>query len=294
MADTNSSFTRKQIETKITLREGSFGGKGNTITIKGLPTKVKVSKQGGKDPCKGTVEIAGLKYDTLDQLTTLAFAPLKAAKNLIQVSAGDEEHGLNVVFQGEITEATADFNQAPNIWLKLECQTGFYALLEAKGPTTINGNQPAATFIEQQCKAMGYTFRNDGVTSQLKNSVFNGSPIEQAQAAANEVGADFWIEDNVAVLSPRGEKKGKAFKLNKDTGLLGYPKLSNEGVQVEALFNAEFHIGSVVELKSIVPKASGNWYITKVEHELVANSPDGGPWKSSLTLFYNQKGPAKK
>lgn len=294
MADTNSSFTRKIIETKITLRDGSFGGKGNTITIKGLPTKVKVDKQGGADPCKGTVEIAGLKYDTIDQLTTLAFSPLKAAKNLIQISAGDEEHGMAVVFQGEITDASADFNQAPNIWLKLSCQTAYYALLEAKGPTTIKGSQPAATFIEQQCKAMGYTFRNDGVTAQLKNSVFNGSPVEQAQAAANEVGADFWIEDNVAVLSPRGEKKGKAFKLNKDTGLLGYPKLSNEGVQVEALFSAEFHIGGIVELKSIVPKASGNWYITKVSHELVAHDPSGGPWKSALTLFYNQSGPAKK
>ncbi len=74
--------------------------------------------------------------------------------------------------------------------------------------------------------------------------------------------------------------------LNKDTGLLGYPVLSNEGIQLKALYNPSFRLGGLVEVESIVPKASGTWRIIKLTHDLAAFDAKGGPWESQMTTYY--------
>ena len=284
------SYTRKALEIRVTLRAGSFGGKGNTKIIYGVPTKVKIEKVGPPDKSKATVECMGLRYEDMEQISTLGFKPLSNAKNVCQILAGHEKPDggkeLSVCFEGEIVTAVADFNTAPDIWFKMELLQGYYGGITAKGPTTIKGNQPAADFIAMQAQAMGYSFKNNGVSAQLNNSVFNGSPMEQAHAAAREVGAELLLDDGVMSLSPAGgNPRAQAVKLTKDTGLIKYPTLTSEGVDITALYDPAFQIGGMVELESIVPKASGTWRIVKLSHELHAFCPDGGPWFSKISGF---------
>ena len=292
----SASFTKKILEIRITLRSGDFGGKGNQKVIRGLATKAKIEKTGPPDFNKATVEICGLKYEDMEQLSTLSFKPLATAKNLIEIHAGNEVDGLSLAFQGEITTASADFNGAPDIWMKFEAVAGYYGEVTAQGPSTIKGSQTASSFIEAQAKKMGYAFRDDGVTAQVKNAVFNGSPMEQARAAARQVGAELILDDGVLILSPSGGKKDQsnAVKLSKETGMLGYPVLNNEGVEIKALYNPAFKIGGFVEVESIVPKASGTWRIIKLSHELNAFCTSGGPWESKITAFLPNEDPPKK
>ena len=290
----SASFTQKIIETRITLRAGDFGGKGNTKVINGLATKVKIEKTGPPDFNKATIEICGLKYEDIEPLSTLSFKPLTTAKNVIEIHAGNEKDGLSLAFQGEITTASADFNGAPDVWMKFEAITGYYGEVTAQGPSAIKGSQSASSFIEQQAKNMGYSFRDDGVTTQLKNAVFNGSPMEQARAAARQVGAELFLDDGVLILSPSGGgKQGNAVKLSKTTGMLGYPILNNEGVEIKALYNPAFKLGGLIEVESIVPKASGTWRIIKLSHELHAFCVGGGPWESKITAFLPDEDPEK-
>ena len=141
---------------------------------------------------------------------------------------------------------------------------------------------------------MGYTFRNDGVTAQLNNAVFNGSPMEQARAAARQVGAEMFVDDDTLILCPSGGgKQGNAVKLSKKTGMIGYPVINNEGVEIKALYNPAFKLGGLIEVESIVPKASGTWRIIKLSHELHAFCPEGGPWFSQMTAFLPDEDPEK-
>lgn len=284
----NTSFRRKVIELHVSLRSGSFSGQGNTKVIRDLPIKVKVEKAGPPDKPKASVEVAGMKYEDMEQLTTLAFSPLANGNNTITVLAGSEGEELSQVFSGEITEAAADFSQAPDIWWKADVMTGYVASITPQGPTAIQGEQPAADFIEQQAKLAGMTFQNNGVTARLKNSMFSGSPIEQARTAAREVGAELIIDDNKMILSPKNgaaAKTGTTVLLNKDSGLIGYPAITSKGVDCKALYNPAFKLGEYVKIESIVPKATGLWRIVKLAHELHANCPDGGPWESQLTCY---------
>lgn len=308
MAD--ASYCKRLLEVRITLRDGEFAGGGNTKIVTEVPIRARIEKTGPPDFNKATLEMRGLLYEDIDQLSTVAFRPLAFARNLVQIYAGNENDGLALAFSGEITQAAADFNAAPDVTLKIDAMTGYYGNITPQGPTAIKGNQPAADFIAQQAAALGYTFQNNGVTAQLSNAVFNGSPVAQARAAARQIGAELLIDDGVMSLSPVGGGTGTgtrsgsgggsvggslAVLLNKESGMIGYPTLTNEGVEIRSLYNPSYRLGGLVKVESIVPKASGVWRIIKLTHELAAFDPGGGPWESNLTGFYpSMSGPGGK
>ena len=281
-----ASFSKKQIEVRITLAAGSFGGKGTEKVINGLPVTVEISKTGGDEKPSCKVSIAGMAYSDMEQLTTLAFRPLQYKKNLIAIYAGDEG-GLSQVFAGEITTAFADFNNSPDVSFEIEAMTGFYPALMPAGPQTIAGDASVADIVSQQAQIMGYDFRNEGVTSKLKNTILNGTPMQKARAAARQAGANLLIDDNTLILLPPGKEcKGDTVLLSDKSGMFGYPSLSSEGITVDALYNPAFRLNGLIEVQSIVPKASGLWRITKLEHKLSANDPSQDDWTSSIEAVY--------
>lgn len=280
------SFTQKQIEVRITLAAGSFGGKGTEKVINGLPVSVDVTKTGGDEKPTCNVSIGGMTYADMEQLTTLAFRPLQTRKNLIAVFAG-EAGGLSQVFAGEITKASADFNNSPDVKFDIEAMSGFYPSLKPAGPQTIAGNVPVADIVSQQAKAMEYDFRNEGVTAQLHDTILNGTPMEKARAAARQAGVNLLIDDNTLVLLPPGkERKGTTVLLADNSGMIGYPSFSSDGISVDAIYNPAFQLNGLIEVKSIVPKASGLWRITKLEHKLAAYNPSADDWTSSIEAVY--------
>ena len=280
-------FSVKQIEVRITLGKGTFGGKGSEKVINGLPVRVRISKPGGKDKNKAKIGIGGMAYADMEQLTTLAFRPLQTDKNLIAVYAGDAESGLSQVFSGEITTASADFNRAPDPVFNIEAMAGYYPALIAAGPQSVAGTMSAADFIAMQAQAAGYSFDNQGVTSQIKDCIFNGSPVQKAQSCAAQVGATLLIDDNAFILLPPGQaRKGDAVVLTPQTGMIGYPTFSSDGIEVTAVFDPAFQLGGLIQVESVVPKASGVWRITKLEHSLSANEPGDGRWESRIFAAY--------
>lgn len=286
MAD--ASFVQRLLEVHVTLRAGQFADGSNTKIVTGIPIKAHIDKTGPPDFCKATITLRGLRLDDMDKMSTLAFRPLFRSRDFVAIYAGNERDGMHVAFSGEITDAHADFNSAPDVQFKITAMTGYFGSITPAAPTAIKGAQSVSDFISMQAQKMGYEYKNEGVTAQVSNAVFNGSPLAQARSAARQVGAELLLDDGVITLCPKGgaEETGNAVLLNKDTGLLGYPALTSEGVQLKALYNPAFRLGKLVKVESIVPKASGTWRIIRLAHELEAFNPSGGPWESSMTTFY--------
>ena len=282
-----SSFSLKQIEVRTILAAGSFGGKGTEKIINGLPTNVTVTKTAGDEKPSCEIAIRGMEYDDMLQLTTLAFRPLQSRKNLVSVSAGDAVSGMSTVFQGEITKAYADFTDAPNISFLIFAVSGYYPSLVPAGPISIRGSMPVAEFIQQQATAMGYDFVNDGVTARLRDTIINGTPMQKAKSAARQTGITFIVDDKTILISPPGkERKGTTVLLSEKSGILGYPSFYDEGLELDALYNPAIKLNGLIEVQSIVPKASGLWRVTKLEHKLAANDPDTDDWTSSIEAVY--------
>ena len=251
--NTGSSFVPHRLQVRLTLDQGSFAGGGNSKII--------------------------------DHLAI--FEPFKTKRNYINIYAGDDVTGLSEIFAGSITEAQGDLSGAPETQFKINAEVGFWGRVTAQGPTVINGTQDVASFIAEQAGKAELTFTNEGVNAKIKDCVFNGSPINQARQAAEQVGADLVIDDSEMILLPKnGNRQGDAVLLSPSSGMLGYPVISGDGIEVKTVFNPALRFAGLFVLESIVPKASGTWRAIKLSHKLSANDPSDGSWESQVTGYY--------
>jgi hypothetical protein len=221
------------------------------------------------------------------QLTMLSFKPLESQHNLISIKAGDQGGSLSLVFQGEITKASADFNSSPNVCMQFEADSGSYPQQISSPVATVQGEAKAEDLFAKYAKEAGYTYSNEGVTSSVQNAWFPGSPIDKAQKLARDVGCELIIDDGEAVVLPAGQaRSGNTVLLTKDTGLIGYPTFTQDGISCRCIFNPGLVYGGLIKVESIVPKATGAWRITKLTHNITAYTPGGGNWESQIEAAY--------
>lgn len=283
----NTSFLQRFLQVQLTLNSGEFADGSNSKIIDSLAMTASIEKLGPPDFGKASVEIYGMLLEDMEQLTTLNFQPLFVSRNYINIFAGDDVNGMSQVFAGTITSASADFNSQPEIKFKIEAQIGFFGAVTAQSPTAIKGSQSVSSFVEQQAQKLGLTFVNEGVTASIRNCVFNGSPLAQARAAAAAVGAELITDDDEMILLNKDQaRNGDVPLLSKDSGLLGYPSITQNGIELKAIFNPAFKFAGLIEIDSIVPKTSGQWRIVKLTHNLTSNMVGNGAWESSITGFY--------
>lgn len=270
----------KTIKTTIILGEGEFSGGGNTKIIEGLATSVQVTKAGLPEKNSANISIHGLKMSDMEQLTFLSFQNLEYRKNHILVEAGDKGGELAVVFKGDIVSSFADFSSAPDIVMKFQALTAGWSVLLAESPTSVDGETPAADLIKQFAQSAGYNFVNEGVTESVRNATFTGSPVQKAQQVADEIGAELIIDDETWTLMPWDKPRGDAVLLTPNTGMIGYPNFTQDGISVSCFFNPALKLGGQIKIESIVPRATGYWKITKLSHDLAAYT--NGRWASKM------------
>ena len=276
-------FSVKTVRITIQLRKGEFDNGGNTVIIEGLPVSVTVTKQGGEAKNKASVTVDNLKLETATQLTTLAFKRLETYNNVIQIDAGSQGAELSTIFIGEITSAVPVMGDN-KLSLKIEALAGYYPALIPSTPTSVQENTTVEKLMKQFADEAGYSFENKGITASVANSVFMGSPIAKAKTLARQADVDLLIDDNKFTIQPfEAPKEGQIPLLSKGTGLIGYPSFSNEGINCKSVFNDKLKVGSYFKLESVLPHASGEWQITKVEHRLEAYTPNSGTWESDVT-----------
>jgi len=274
----------KTLKTTIILGEGEFEGGGNTKIIEGLATTVQVTKAGLPEKNSAEVRIQGLKLSDMEQLTFLSFLPGEYRKNHILIEAGDKGGELSVVFKGDITAASADFSTAPDVTMKFNALTAGWSVLIADSPTSVQGEATAESLISQFAQQAGFNFVNSGVTESVKNATFNGSPVQKAQAVADEVGCELLMDDETWTIQPWDKPRGDAVLLKADSGMIGYPSFTQDGISVECFYNPRLQLGGQIKIESIVPRASGYWKITKLSHDLAAYTQ--GRWVSRIDGMY--------
>jgi hypothetical protein len=279
-----SSYNIKTLRAEIQLGTGNFQGTSkNTYTIEGLAMSAKIEKVGLPDLNKCALSITGMKYDVMEQLTVLGFRKLTSAKNLLTLYGGTQGETLPVLFSGDITKAVADFKNAPDVVFQINATTGAYSVKKAAPPLSIQGDAAAADLAQRWAAEMGYSFKNAGVVTRVNNCVFNGSPMQKLRMLAEQYHIDTIIDDGEVIIQPRGtvRKTGTIPYLTEQSGLFGYPAFTDKGIQLVALYNPDFKRGGLIRVKSIVPRASGEWKIVKLTHSVSAYSKNA-EWFSEI------------
>ena len=279
-----ASYNIKTLRAEIQLGTGNFQGTSkNTYTIEGLAMSAKIEKVGLPDLSKCELSIKGMKYEVMEQLTVLGFRKLTSAKNVLTLYGGTVGETLPVLFSGDITKAVADFKNAPDVTFNISATAGAYSVKKAAPPLSVAGITAAADLAKAWAAEMGYSFKNAGVTTQVQNCIFNGSPLQKLRVLSEQYHIETIIDDGEIIIQPRGEvrKTGTIPYLTEESGLAGYPAFTDKGISLVALYNPDFKFGGLVRVKSIVPRASGEWKITKLTHSVSAYEKNG-EWFSEI------------
>ena len=287
------SYSQKILEVRVTLAEGNFptsSAQGANTKIMRLAADVKVSKPGGEEKPSATIRLYNVPLPDMEAMTLLAFKPLGNSKNVVSVYAGDSS-GLSLAFSGDITAAVPDFSSSPEPAFVITAVTGYQASIKAVKPYTARGEQDVPTVMERLAKSMGFTFLNRGAAAKLRNIALMGGPMEQARALAAAARMELVLDDGEMVLAPRNalrvdDNTGNTPVWSAGTGLLGYPAFDNAGIVAKGIYEPRLLLGGPLRIISTVPRATGLWKVTSLEHHLQAQMAHGGVWESTVKAAF--------
>lgn len=280
------SFTKKIIEVRITLNSGTFSGGANTKVIRGLPVKAAIQRPGFPARDNAKISITGINQEDLEALTFLAFRPMTYAQNnKVSVYAGDEKEGLSLVFMGDIVTSVPNYNAAPDVVLEIDAMAGYYAGLLAVPPYTFKGSIPVSSILQEICQKARFVFVNEGETKSVLNPYLKGSPIQKIITLANNYNLNIVVSGETVTLKPSQGDRQVVSVLNKDSGMIGYPDFTANGIRVKSEYLPTVNVGDLIKVESIVPKATGLWSVISVNHSLGAHM-DNAPWFTTIEANY--------
>jgi len=278
------SFTQKVLTASIKLSSGTFDGTSNVKLISGLRMHLTVKKGGHPSKNEATIMIYGMLEHDMNKLTTLSFKALKVGKNQISVLAGDINTS-STAFQGEITDAFADYKSAPNMGFMIKAMSGFFNGIAPVSPQSVAGGLSVSSKMQSLAQQMGYAFEMDSkkpVTAYVHNQYLQGSALEQAHTLAEAADCEFGVDDGALWIAPRGQARGGSIPLiSPETGLIGYPTFDKKGIKVACLYNPAVKIGGLVKVQSSIQVANGQWRVNGLEHKLEALTPNG-KWETEF------------
>lgn len=280
------SYVQKIISTTITLSNNTFAGTSgqNTVTLNNYRTSASITKAGGNSQGELQIRIYGLDLQLMNQLSTLGRTPIFIdSGNKISVSAGDSINGISEIFVGTIIQAQIDLSSAPDAILVMTAYTGAYEAVQAIPPTSFKGSADAANIMAGLATQAHLLFEPNGVSVILNNSYYSGSARSQMEDCAKEAHIN-WIIDNgtLAIWTKDGSRGGVIPLISKDTGLIGYPFPSGQGLLgLRTEFNPQISFGADIQVESIITAANGKWTVNHIEHEIESQLP-GGHWMTTL------------
>ncbi len=277
------TFARRSIDLRFQLGTGDFGeGGADVVDVVGLRVSANIARVGGATYSTANLRVYGLSRSVMNKLSTLGQLYPDIRRNTVTVTAGDDESGKAVVFSGQISEAYADFSNAPDNIFTVSAWTTLVDGLRPLPPTSYPGTADAAVVVSGLAEQMGYAFENNGVTAKLSNPYYPGTGRQQLEAVAREANFDAFVDDTTApptvVMLPRGAVRGGSVPLiSQNTGLVGYPTYVQNAVGFTCLFNPNIRFRGNIELETDLAPAKGSWNVYEINHELESESAQG-PW----------------
>ncbi len=140
---------------------------------------------------------------------------------------------------------------------------------------------------------MNMGFENNGVTARLPTSYYGGSPFEQAQLIVKHAGIEWNAGERgvLAIWNPGQARGGAVADVSPETGLVGYPNYTANGLDLKTIFNPSITQGSRINVKSSLTGANGEWIVDKTSHELESQVPKGSWYTHLITHPSSVKGP---
>jgi hypothetical protein len=255
--------------------------------------RAEVSIDEGGMPSKNScdVTIYGLDEKTMSNFTSLVFLPplIFDKRNRLEIyvnSTEDTSSSSSLIFIGDIRKAYADYSSFPDVGFKIEGVFGLVRDLITREDLIVEGdrNTKVEDLFKSFAEEMGYGFSNNGVSKTCPKIILQGTFREQLLQLAKATDVEIGFDYEKLCISPRdGVLINEAVPVNKGNGLIGYPSFNSNGVDFKTIFNPLIKVGGLVDINTVVPKASGKWYVNS-KHTQLSTLPNG-PWESEVSTY---------
>ena len=274
------SFEDRDVEITFILNKDTFDNGDNQLVVSGLRCQITIENAGGYTGSMATLEVWGMSESDMNHINTFGQIWQKITNREVIVRAGNaSKNTMSQVFAGTIADANIEYMDAPNVSLYVIAQTGYGNQLMPAAPNSAPGSTDVAQRISTLAQSIGFKVVNHGVTSYLTDHYSYGSAIEQIRDIARAAQIDIAIANNQVDIWPtqNGDTNEEAIILSPETGLVGYPSCTNNGVRGKAEFNPDITRLRQLNITGSVKQGSGTFFVQNVTHQLSCQLPNG-PW----------------
>ncbi|HHE3599662.1 TPA: hypothetical protein ACPD3N_000004 [Pasteurella multocida] len=247
------------------------------LIIEQLRVSFEIDKTINEKPNPAKISIWNLNRTHINQALIQSFKKLTLLVGY---------HELRTIYSGDINKIKVRRDGLDFI-LDIECSDGFKAYTESRVSSTLKKGATDEQIIKEIQKTMPQV--NESAVDipnkrQLpRGRVMNGDSREVLNRIARNNNADWSIQDGSLVFLPKDKVlNDDVILLSQETGMLGMPEQTDDGLELSCLLNPALQIGGLVNVKSILEYFNGEYKIVKLSH---SGDGLGGDWVSKLTVI---------
>ena len=172
----------------------------------------------------------------------------------VTVEAGYVGGNFGMIFSGEVVQPYIERDQVVDTNLVLVCQDGDVFLNSAFTAKSLEKGATALDVVNICAQGEGVSKGKitDKLTEQspyIRGKVLFGLNADYLKRVAYSVSSQFYVEDSeINIISAEDYKAGTVVELNPDTGLVGDPSQTDDGVSAKCLINPSIKLNTLVHL----------------------------------------------
>ena len=310
-----NSFSKKRITVTFKVASGALGpdAVSDTVTITDARCRVNVINGGQSYGNQMSLRIEGLSLALMNRLSVVIGLPDQTnssnsmyTASTVQIGAGDNNN-MSTVFLGQIAEAFADFNGAPDVAFQVTAYATLSYQIDKIDATSFAGDTSVIQVLQAIADKSGLTVFDHGVSGIfLTNPYAAGDTITQIEKIVSAFGGVFAIDSVAKALHVYPNNAtitdvGTVIEVNSNTGLVSYPSYNQSGVSLTTFFNPRFLYYTPFQLTSDYQPAgwvdnqmgqaigpampvNGLWRSYLIQHDISSEMP-GGPWFTYITAI---------
>ena len=256
------------------LRVGVEIGK-ELVTFEGLAIEVSATKTSAVTANDATIKISNINKTHRDHILTETspWNKLGVRKRVI-VQAGRDSYGSSTIFIGDIISATVQ--QPPDIAITLKARTNNWnkTLVTSKSYGNLISCKRIAQGIADD---MGLALVFEATDKQIASYAFTGAKSQQLDQLGQVGRVNAYIDDDKLIVvdigKPLKSAGGTSNILDLDSGMVGIPELTEQGIKVKMMFEPHSKCGGLIQVRSrINPGANGKYIIYQMDYDLANRS----------------------
>lgn len=221
---------------------------GDGLNLAGLTINFAIKKTDGQTPNTAAIRVYNLNDDTVKRI--------KKEFTRVTLQAGyDSNYG--VIFDGNVKQYTEGRENVVDHFLDIQAADGDESYNFAVVNATLSAGSKQRDQIESAAKTMqqlggtqtGYVSDDTDGEALPRGKVMYGMARDYIRNSAASSACSWTIQNGkIQVVPLAGILPGQAVVLNSQSGLIGAPEQTNDGIKFRCLINPQLVIGGMVQI----------------------------------------------